>query len=197
MFTTLTTIILTASTAVVCAAAIAARESHPLLVVLWLVEGAVGGFFGGLGFAYFVHQLRAWSLAKPQPSVMWTDVLISDWDLRYAQADLGWTLGMVAVIVLDVQRWLVEDWHYLLAGTVPLFAAILFAWWAWWRRRYQASVIRPARTAMVLLAGFLLGTVTVSTWVGLSGVMCWMVALVVSVHLAVSFAVLANLPLRQ
>ncbi|MCS7167654.1 MAG: hypothetical protein RMI91_01360 [Gemmatales bacterium] len=192
MFTTVASVLLTASTAVVCAVAVAARPCSGLVILTWLAVGALGGFCAGLGFAWLVRQIRAATrpgLSLDNQAFLPTD---TEWDFIYAGADFGWTVGLATTIVLDVNRWLTTDDHYLLGAGIPIIGAALGGFWAS-RRRAQFWRLNAVAVALALLTGLLSGVILVQSWAGLQDIFAWLVAGVVGIHLAVSLALLSNL----
>ncbi|MCS7015942.1 MAG: hypothetical protein RMJ19_05905 [Gemmatales bacterium] len=196
MFTSLTSILLTASTALVCAAAVAARPSTELVILAWLIVGAIGGFCAGLGFSWLVGEIRTATLPASSLNTAQAERSASGegtWDFVYASGDLGWTLGVVSVMVLDASRVLITDEAYLWAAGIPVLGALLTGLWAWWRGRFRVYRVNAGRTALALLVGLMLGFLLVQAWAGLQLALAWIIAAVTGVHLAVSLATLVNL----
>ncbi len=227
MFAALTALALTAATGLLCAMSLAARDSHPAAVLVWFAIGSIGGLCGGVAFAWFVAQLRQFSVTQHEQnrpiagqtsgSVKHPDTPVDatplnpgssltnasqvpalgggsgdgkevPWEALVAWADTGWTLGLAAVIALDANNWLTSDDAYIYSAILPVAAAGIALAWGVLKVRRRGLRLSAGRTALALVCGLLTGVLIIAGWAGLGDLMRGMLAVVVGVHLAVTFA---------
>ena len=110
------------------------------------------------------------------------------WEGLAAWADTGWTLGLAAVVALDANNWLTSDDAYIYSALLPAAAAGVAVAWGVLKVRRQGMRISPGRSAVALVCGLLTGMLIIAGWAGLGDLMRGMLAVVVGVHLAVTFA---------
>jgi hypothetical protein len=113
------------------------------------------------------------------------------WEALAAWADTGWTLGLAAVIALDANDWLTSDDAYIYSAILPVAAAGVAVAWGVLKMRRRGLCLSPGRTALALVCGLLTGMLVIAGWAGLGDLMRGMLAVVVGVHLAVTFATIA------